>query len=99
MTSNTAAHDYRVEADECLTAALGAPIATGERRDLIALAQANATLALVEQQRLANLIAWQATLADAAFRTSPFEMPEREQEKQLARLNSLGLLISEGLGL
>lgn len=52
------AADYKVEADQNLALALEYPLGYKHlsTADLIALAQVNATLALAEQQRIANLI-------------------------------------------
>lgn len=73
------------------------PVQTGEyKADLIALAQAHATLALVEQQRIANLIAL------GSLRLGPNEYPvlrhlviEPSGENDVAPVAA----IREGLGL
>lgn len=53
------ATDYKIEADDNLTLALEHTAGYGHlsTAHLIALAQVNATLAVAEQQRIANLIA------------------------------------------
>lgn len=60
------AADYKTEADENIKLAQEYPIGYQHltTSDLIALAQVNATLALAEQQRIANLIAYSNVLEE-----------------------------------
>ena len=52
--------DYKAEADANLSIALAGGYQHLATADLISIAQVNATLHLAEQQRVANLLAYQA---------------------------------------
>lgn len=86
--------DYKVEADENIALAIEYPLGYKHlsASDLIALAQANATIALAEQQRIANLIKYAHLRTDVLGGEPP-------QPSLRRRFESMHAEIREGLGI
>lgn len=85
-------NDDIVEADDCITQALSKS-ANLTVDQLIALAQVNATKAVAEELRVANLIAYRASVLSEKPRNADLTADGAQ------RLNSVAKSIRNGLGL